>query len=313
MIDKKEIDKSIPLWLDFQEKLINESRFFLKHDVIDHIKRLASENVLNLQKGSKFYRAIIYNDESYINIPEIFLEYTKIISDKNNKNDLHQRFKKIEVEKKLDIIKSNFLGYQKGKNLMPSKYTYESQGRANPQYIPYLYLADLPYTALAEIKPTLQSKVSISEIVCKKDLNIIDFSLDAKDINKESLLHLIMIEFSEPFQGSLKQYITTQYISEYIKSEGFDGIKFDSSLNPGGRNYIFYNDKNFEDMNSYLYEVKSAYLIAESINNQFDSKKICPETLKDLLKAKEDRNKPLESDESGLTLKEAIDRFLQNL
>lgn len=43
---------------------------------------------------------------------------------------------------------------------------------------------------------------------------------------------------------SLREYLPTQYLCEYIKSLGIDGVEYASAMNRGGTNYaIFDGDK----------------------------------------------------------------------
>lgn len=324
MFDKEKFDEYFLLWKNFKDMAVSQNRFFLKHETLQHIKDLAQKNTIKIEKDSVFYRARLYSQEQHLDIPIVFIEFLKSTMKDNddiqpdNRSDfdkLRDTLIKLDKEKKLKLdlaaIRSGFWGYPKGQNLMPPKYTFAKQGRANPQYIPYLYLASSPYTALVEVKPTLDSKVSISKIVCTKDLKIVDFSSD-KSMEDEPLSVLLMMEFSKPFMGEEQQYIPTQIITEYIKSEGYDGVKFNSSLDRrGGKNYIFYTDGHFDDVDSSLYEVSQAYLIARSKNNIFDNQKICPDILNDFIKTQDfESTKP---NSEGIQLKEIIDNFIEQI
>ena len=56
--------------------------------------------------------------------------------------------------------------------------------RANYRYIPYLYCANHPYTALVEVRPRLGANVSVAMITTRAELTLLDFTL--KDIPKNS-------------------------------------------------------------------------------------------------------------------------------
>lgn len=49
--------------------------------------------------------------------------------------------------------------------------------RANYRYIPYLYCANHPYTALIEVRPRLGANVSVATIVVDEEIRLLDFTL----------------------------------------------------------------------------------------------------------------------------------------
>ena len=55
-----------------------------------------------------------------------------------------------------------------------------SAGRANPNGIPYLYVASDKDTAMAEVRPWIGSYISLSKIQPLTTLKIIDVSLNSK-------------------------------------------------------------------------------------------------------------------------------------
>ncbi|MBH0033136.1 RES family NAD+ phosphorylase [Pseudoalteromonas sp. NZS71_1] len=122
-----------------------------------------------------------------------------------------------------------------------------TEGRANPKGIPCLYVASDKETAMSEIRPWLGSTVSVAKFSNRNELRIIDFSKhhngtlsfffvepdDAKKI--EAVWTHIDKAFSEPVTNSDQKsdYAPTQIIAELIKSLGYDGIAFKSSLCTG--------------------------------------------------------------------------------
>jgi len=48
--------------------------------------------------------------------------------------------------------------------------------------------------------------------------------------------------FSTPAHSTDKDYIMSQYIAEFIKASGYDGIVFNSSRNKRGTNYTLFDD-----------------------------------------------------------------------
>ena len=142
------------------------------------------------------------------------------------------------VADKNDISKrTNFYGYNANESFVPPANKTKDM-RANYRYIPYLYCANNPYVALVEVRPTLGSLVSIATIKVGETIRLLDFTIQKKpskmtDAKKNLFLDLSML-YSSPVANTddILDYIPTQYIAEYVKSKGYDGIAFSSSLVP---------------------------------------------------------------------------------
>lgn len=124
-----------------------------------------------------------------------------------------------------------------------------SHGRANPAGIPYLYLGSLPETAAAEIRP------HTGEVACVADFTIpvikaVDLRnprklvspfilTDASEIGQLRadlpFLERLGEELTRPVQpaGAAIDYIPSQYLCEFIKKSGFDGVVYRSSVSDG--------------------------------------------------------------------------------
>lgn len=140
------------------------------------------------------------------------------------------------------------------------------EGRLNPKGIPYLYLSTNENTAISEVRPWIESEITIGYFKILEDLKIVDTSTDEP---KDLLLKYTLTEkrpiesysdaekeeyvwgdinsaFSQPISPneSTLKYLPTQYLSEKIKIIGYDGIAFKSSLSEDGYNIcLFYPDK----------------------------------------------------------------------
>ncbi|WP_217437227.1 RES family NAD+ phosphorylase [Paenibacillus sp. JMULE4] len=133
------------------------------------------------------------------------------------------------------------------------------------------------YTALVEVRPYLNSLVSVASIQVKEALIIADLTYDgfAKTDGIENyLFYLIMTDFSKPSNSNKKDYIPTQYITEFIKSLGFEGIRFNSSLYGRGRNVTIFNYNKCEAVDSKLYQINDIC---------YEAKAIAPEQEEDLV------------------------------
>lgn len=124
-----------------------------------------------------------------------------------------------------------------------------SHGRANPAGIPYLYLASLPETAAAEIRP------HTGQVACVADFTIPEIQAvdlrnprklvspfiltDSSEIGQLRadlpFLERLGEELTRPVQpgGAAIDYIPSQYLCEFIKKSGFDGVVYRSSVSDG--------------------------------------------------------------------------------
>ena len=66
--------------------------------------------------------------------------------------------------------------------------------------------------------------------------------------------------FSRPFNGDPAKYIATQFLAEEIKNMGFDGLRFNSSLNTGGINVVLFDPDVCRAISSELIEVKGIHI-----------------------------------------------------
>jgi RES domain len=121
---------------------------------------------------------------------------------------------------------------------------WQSEGRANPRGIPYLYLASSRETALADVRPWIGSIISVARFKIRRDLNVIDCS---QHHSKNAALALIFnrtgshedgmwVAIDQAFAKPVnrddegREYIPTQIIAELFKCHGFNGIRYKSLL-----------------------------------------------------------------------------------
>ncbi|WP_028393977.1 RES domain-containing protein [Bacillus cihuensis] len=138
-----------------------------------------------------------------------------------------------------------------------------SPGRANPRGISYLYASPQRKTCVAELRPYKSAVITLVEMTAKRQLKFVSLNTGRALISPFqfngnlleatetlSLYQKLVFELSKPVSpdNSEIDYLPTQYLSELIKNEGFDGFMFKSSLGPGD-NYVIFNEKNV-DLNS---------------------------------------------------------------
>lgn len=163
-------------------------------------------------------------------------------------------------EKYIDWLNSNdkvFQGYDKKDcGAPPSKNA--TEGRLNGQGIPFLYTCSDLKTVIYELRPTKDEKISVAEFVTKKDLIFADLTRKkSRRINNymlSDLLERIAMEFSTPHYAGHNYYFT-QYLAGQFINLKFDGIIFESSLNPKGENFVFFKPNHCEAISSKLFMV----------------------------------------------------------
>ena len=124
-----------------------------------------------------------------------------------------------------------------------------SHGRANPAGIPYLYLGSSPITAVSEIRPHTGERASVADFTLRRVVRIIDlrnpremvspFLLDTGDIGKMRndlpFLERLGNELMRPVlpQAAAIDYTPSQYLCEFIKNCGYQGVIYQSSVSNG--------------------------------------------------------------------------------
>lgn len=152
-------------------------------------------------------------------------------------------------------------------------------GRANPLGISYLYAASDTLTAISEIQPYKGEEVTVARIQITGEIVIADlrdprrslspFELDGDYLSSlySEMPYLITLgeELSKPIvpvEASL-EYLPSQYLCELIKSAGFEGVLYKSSLASG------YNVALFDDTKLDFVE-KTEYRVVDSITRYED-------------------------------------------
>ena len=148
-----------------------------------------------------------------------------------------------------------------------------SPGRANPRGIRYLYLCADRDTPFYEVRPDYLDRVDIGEFEIVEDnvrivnftenLNLFNVFCDEGEeafrqkVKRRVLFDAISSDLSKPLRSfdSELEYIPTQYICEYFKDIGADGIMFKSSLRQCGKNLVLFYPNKAACVNVLPYEV----------------------------------------------------------
>lgn len=214
------------LWNQFCKEIKTRNRYILRSTPIKEVVDLLKTKRTRLQKGQSFYRARL----GYEIINKMPTSYPK---------------------EKMGMAPASIV----------------SDGRANPRGISYLYVASDDDTAVAEVRPWKSAKVSVATLILKNDIEIADLTMSMIEspfhttdlrrvVELQQLLEAISMEFSKPVSSNDSgiEYIPTQYIAELIKAEGYKGFKFKSSI-AGGHNFVFFDTRYIEIMDTSLHEV----------------------------------------------------------
>jgi len=212
-------------WDEFALEIKSEYRYHINRVIdLDKLEQLIKRVEKSYRKGKIFYRARI--------------------SDKN--------------------------GYRKDEMNNPPNNKARA-GRANPEGISYLYLSNDLETTIFETRAYLFDFVTIGEFRLNEDITVIDLRgtkhfdpilLADQDVLEDFLIHLPFIshletELSKPLRRNDNKldYIPTQYLSEFIKSKGYSGIEYKSSLNPSEFNLAIFNSDKLECIKCYVKEI----------------------------------------------------------
>ena len=242
------------LWYEFKDAIFYENRFFVKHQLLDILSRYMEKNTLYVKTGQIYYRARVI-DDSCINDHMIYKCYSAPDGEK------------LDVKY---VGKANpFKGLTKEASFVPPKDIKVSEGRANPKYVKYLYVAESPTTAIFEVRPFIYDAVNIAKIQTTEPLKVANIAVDLDLSNDKDttvdmhVMGMIQGAFSKPTNNT-DDYIPTQVIAEFIKSLGYDGIRFNSSIHSGGVNLTIFNYEKCEAISSQDFRIENIKLTARA-------------------------------------------------
>ena len=156
------------------------------------------------------------------------------------------------------------------KELGPSPLKKSGNNRMSPAGISYMYLSDCEDTCLAEINAQSNDKIIIGKFVTIRELEILDLSQEtqikpvsiySEDYNHdENWINEFVKNFSEEISKQINEndkeldYVATQVLAEYIRKIGFNGIKYESSLEREHFNYVLFCTIDNEHTEGYHYD-----------------------------------------------------------
>jgi hypothetical protein len=161
-----------------------------------------------------------------------------------------------------------------------------TEGRANPKGIAYVYLAENEAIAISEVRPWPGKYVSCGTFGIKRNIRLIDFSLDKENsliidfynnlvISKNTIENLwgeLNAEFARPVDrnNDTAEYVTTQLVSEIVRSEGYDGIIYNSGYsneNVKGCNIVIFDREILKLKMNKIYRIDNIKFNYSEVNN----------------------------------------------
>ena len=149
------------------------------------------------------------------------------------------------------------------KDRMKPRPNCSAEGRTNPKGIPSLYLATDQATAIAEVRPWVESDVSVGLFKTCKELKLVDCTGDrsiqrvvgwggarlpsngepSAEEREKAVWACINDAFARPITlgDSTADYAPTQIIAELFKMHGYDGIAYHSSVSTSGHNIALFD------------------------------------------------------------------------
>ncbi len=125
--------------------------------------------------------------------------------------------------------------------------------RMSPDGISYMYLSDSEETCLAEKRPEVGDRVGIGIFQLTVPLIVVNLGeVSRKSIFDPSYSHRVSMarSFLDDFVDEISrplspretglEYVPTQVLTEYIRSLGFQGVKYRSSQVSSGVNYVLF-------------------------------------------------------------------------
>lgn len=201
-------------WSEFAEVIKTKNRFCNNYFRADQFVSFLGYSVIKYPKGTVFYRARICNDVN---------------------------------------------GYKK-ENMGAPPIGKRRAGRVNPEGISVLYLTDDEATALCEVRASAFDFITVGKFRLLKEIKVVNISglnRISPAVYSSSIESLaantkifgdIAREIAKPLRrnDSPLEYLPTQYITEFIKSKGYAGVAYTSTMGTGGTNVAVFDESLFE-------------------------------------------------------------------
>ena len=144
-------------------------------------------------------------------------------------------------------------------------------GRVNPEGIGVLYLTSDEATALREVRASTFDYVTIGTFKPLKDIKVVNISglncispavysscIESLAANIKTFSDIAR-EIAKPLRrnDSPLEYLPTQFITEFVKSKGYAGVSYTSTMGTGGTNIAVFDESLFECVSVHVVEINS--------------------------------------------------------
>lgn len=221
-------------WAEFSEVIKTKNRFYNGYFKADQFVLFLSYSITKYPKGSAFFRARVWSDGH---------------------------------------------GYNTAEELGAPPIGKRKSGRVNPEGIGVLYLTSDEKTALSEVRASAFDFVSVGTFRLKKDIHVVNISglnnispvlyssgLESLAANTKVFADIAK-EIAKPLRrnDSALEYLPTQYITEFIKSKGYSGVEFASTMETGGNNLAVFDETLFEFISVHDVEIKKIEYLYDNV------------------------------------------------
>lgn len=232
-------------FLIWRKIVSNNNRYYNGTPLLKYLYDNRDALEYEVHTGDAFYRGRIFNLDDVVSNDAEFLDWV------NSEDDVFQGYKAEEC------------------GAPPAKIAKE--GRLNGNGIPFLYTSSTVKTAISELRPTRMEIISVAEFIAERNVLLADLTYSRSKLiendDVSELVWLIANEFSTPHYAG-HNYAFTQYLAGQFMNMGFMGVVFDSSLNPKGRNFVFFDPNDCRAINSRLHKAIRIYTLAHPITRK---------------------------------------------
>lgn len=176
-------------------------------------------------------------------------------------------------------ICDGIMGYPKEKMGSPPSGKRKS-GRVNPEGIGVLYLTSDEATALREVRASAFDFVTVGKFRLLKEIKVVNISglnrispavysssIESLAANIQTFSDIAK-EIAKPLRrnDSSLEYLPTQFITEFIKSRGYAGVSYTSTMGTGGTNIAVFDETLFECESVHVVEINSIEYSYSNVN-----------------------------------------------
>lgn len=288
-----DLDACVPLdagenWRYFMYCLQTQNRFFFQNPLVPVIINRFEKHAFILASNTMMYRARIDTNRELVNQCWLAkdlqdIQASELTEEEKQNESLAKAIKEFyrsqsesilsnpDYQKFLERKALGFEGFDaEGSGAAPYEKT--QAGRCNPEHVSFLYAADTVHTAVAEVRPYIRDAISVATLVPRHDLKLVDFYFEYDEhgaiMIDDAFYHQMRADFTIVNKGNKEDYLITQYLTLLAQNNGFDGIRFRSSLVRDGANYVLFSNSSCEVRSSKMYiipEVK--YFVCPILDN----------------------------------------------